>query len=174
MHALIDCGDIELSRVSYKEFREYFDVLDESEIRVKLALDDKRYERYLKLYKYGIDTPEVSFLYFMLTRKLDSKIIGECGFHTWNKRHNRAELFYSLFFEEDKNKGIMSRIVPVVIDYGYTQMKLHRIEAFVEPSNTPSIRLLEKFQFEKEGYCKEHYYYEGKYDDSVMYALIKK
>lgn len=68
----------------------------------------------------------------------------------------------------------MSRIVPVVIDYGYTQMKLHRIEAFVEPSNTQSIRLLEKFQFEKEGYCKEHYYYEGKYDDSVMYALIKK
>jgi ribosomal-protein-alanine N-acetyltransferase len=57
----------------------------------------------------------------------------------------------------------MNEALQAVINYGFKSIKLHSIEANVNPNNQPSIRLLEKNGFVREGYYKENYYHNGKF-----------
>ncbi len=41
----------------------------------------------------------------------------------------------------------MQEVIPVVLDYGFTNLKLETIEGEVAPGNVKSIRLLQKFGF---------------------------
>jgi hypothetical protein len=53
-------------------------------------------------------------------------------------------------------------------------MPVHRIEVLVAPGNTASIRLLEKLGFIQEGTRREFGYWKGRYQDVVLYALLKR
>jgi ribosomal-protein-alanine N-acetyltransferase len=50
---------------------------------------------------------------------------------------------------------------------------LHRIEADTDPENLPSLALLEKFGFEREGFFHERWHVHGKWHDSVMLGLME-
>jgi len=60
-----------------------------------------------------------------------------------------------------------------VLDFGFTQLELHRIAALVASSNTPSLKLLEHYGFMKEGTMREDYVVDGKNEDSECYSLLK-
>lgn len=124
-------------------------------------------------YKEGLSTYNKKFLYHQLIDKKASTIIGWCGFHTWYIDHNRAEIGYGLFDDHYKSRGMMSEAIVSIVDYGFKNMNLERIEAFVSPSNEPSIRLLERMKFKKEGFLKHHYFHNSKTEDSIVFALLK-
>ncbi|MFK7971371.1 MAG: GNAT family N-acetyltransferase [Bacteroidia bacterium] len=124
-------------------------------------------------YKAGLSTHNKKFLYHQLIDKKTNKIIGWCGFHTWYTDHNRAEIGYGLYDDDYKRKGIMSEAIAIIINYGFNNMNLERIEAFVSPSNTPSIKLLQRMKFKQEGLLKHHYFDGDKMDDSLVFALLK-
>ena len=71
------------------------------------------------------------------------------------------------------NKGVMTEALTKAIDIIFNIYDFHRIEAFVHPDNTPSIRLLEKFNFFYEGVAKEYIMLKGQWCDHLRYALIK-
>lgn len=133
----------------------------------ELTSEQNRYEK-------GLSTFNKTFLYFQLIEKKTNQIIGWCGFHTWYTDHNRAELGYGLNADQFKGLGFMSEALPAVIEYGFTEINLHRIEALVAPWNTPSLKLLKSNKFEREGLMKEHYLKDGVYEDSEVYGLIRK
>jgi len=124
-------------------------------------------------YTLGLSTYNKKFLYHQIINLQTNKIIGWCGFHTWYIDHNRAEIGYGLFDDHHKGKGIMTEAISKIINYGFTDMNLERIEAFVSPTNTPSINLLKRMNFKKEGLLKHHYYHNNKMDDSLVFALLK-
>ncbi|MCX6186959.1 MAG: GNAT family protein [Bacteroidetes bacterium] len=135
--------------------------------------DDDEIEKLGSRIDKGLTTFNKSFLYFYLIDKTNDKVIGVCGFHTWYIDHNRAEIFYHLINEEDKRKGLMSEAIPAIIDYGFNQMKLHRIEAFIGTNNLASLSLVKKYAFIQEGHLREHYCKEGKMEDSLVFSLLK-
>jgi len=53
-------------------------------------------------------------------------------------------------------------------------MKLHSIEANVNPLNEKSKKVLERVGFKKEAYFRENYLFDGKFLDSVIYSLLEK
>ena len=53
-------------------------------------------------------------------------------------------------------------------------MGLNRIEAFVGPGNDPSLRIMERLGFSKEGLLREHYHKNNHTEDSVAYSLLKR
>lgn len=126
----------------------------------------------VKLQK-GIATHNKSFLYFQLIERESNKVIGWCGFHTWYLDHFRGEIGYGLYSEEFKNCGLMSEAMKEIIDVGFSEMKLNRIEAFISPNNEPSLKLAAKFDFKPEGCLKNHYLYQGVFEDSAIFGLIK-
>ena len=59
------------------------------------------------------------------------------------KESYRAELGYALH-PDYHGKGIMQETMKEVLDYGFKIMKLHSVEANVNPENAASIKLLER------------------------------
>ncbi len=103
--------------------------------------------------------------------KENAQLIGTIGFWQLKKEHYRAEIGYLLHTDFQK-KGIMQEALTTVIDYGFKEMKLHTIEADVDPGNASSISLLERNKFVREGYFKENYFFGGKFYDTVVYSLV--
>jgi ribosomal-protein-alanine N-acetyltransferase len=66
----------------------------------------------------------------------------------------------------------MNEAMTAVINYGFDDLKLHSIEANVNPGNASSIRLLERSGFIREAYHRENYYYNGHFLDSAIYSLV--
>jgi ribosomal-protein-alanine N-acetyltransferase len=134
---------------------------------IKKLLEEK------EKYKKGLSTYNKKFLYHQLIDKKTSAIIGWCGFHIWYTDHNRAEIGYGLFDDNFKSKGIMSEAIVSIVNYGFNNMNLERIEAFVSPNNTHSIKLLKRMKFKKEGFLKHHYFHNNKMEDDIIFALLK-
>ena len=101
----------------------------------------------------------------------NSKLIGTICLWNIQKEHYRAEIGYNLH-PDYWGKGIMNEAVLEVINYGFNVMKLHSIEANVNPGNAASIKLLERNNFTREAYFKENYYYNGNFLDSAIYSLL--
>ena len=66
----------------------------------------------------------------------------------------------------------MTEALTPIIAYGFSEMQLHRIEAFVGPNNSPSLNLMRKFGFTQEGQLRQHYLKDGKFEDSVVFSLL--
>ncbi|MEO8087228.1 MAG: GNAT family N-acetyltransferase [Bacteroidota bacterium] len=103
--------------------------------------------------------------------KESKKQIGDISFWRLIKEHYRAEIGYALL-PEYWEKGIMSEAARCAIDYGFSMLNFHSIEANVNPNNVASMKLLEKMNFVREAYFRENYYYDGKFLDSAIYSLV--
>lgn len=100
-------------------------------------------------------------------------LIGTVGFWQLMKAHYRAEIGYMLH-PDFWRQGLMEEAVAAAIDYGFNKMKLHSIQANINPGNSASGGLLEKLGFVREAYFKEDYYFRGRFLDSAIYSLLEK
>ena len=66
----------------------------------------------------------------------------------------------------------MKEALLAVINFGFTEMKLHSIEAHINPENTASGSILEKSGFIREAYFKEDFFFGGKFIDTAVYSLL--
>lgn len=121
----------------------------------------------------GFATFNKSLLIFQLIDRQSDAIIGWCGYHTWYLDHHRAEIGYGLNSDSTKAKGIMTEAVAPILAYGFEVMQLNRIEAFIGPENVPSLKLIQKFGFTQEGHLRKHYFKNGKYEDSLVFSLLR-
>ncbi|TAK37786.1 MAG: N-acetyltransferase [Saprospiraceae bacterium] len=117
------------------------------------------------------DTDNNESIMWVILLKGHSEFIGNIGFWRIKKEHHRAEVGYILS-PEHWNAGIMSEAMHAVLNYGFGVMKLHSVEANVNPDNTASIKVLKKQGFKQEAYFKEDYYFDGRYLDSAIYSLL--
>ena len=106
-----------------------------------------------------------------ITLKNENRLIGTIGYHIIEKEHYRAEIGYMLLPSAWK-KGYMSEAIQAVIDFGFSKMNLHSIEAKINPDNQASAMLLKKFHFIREAYFKENYFFNGKFLDTAIYSLL--
>jgi len=124
-------------------------------------------------YRKGLTTFRLSFKHFLLVHKATDIVIGKAGFHSWHLPHARAEIGYSLFIENVKQQGYMTEALAAILAYGFDELKLNRIEAFASPRNEPSMRLLQRFGFTREGLLREHYFKNGRMEDSACFGLLR-
>jgi RimJ/RimL family protein N-acetyltransferase len=67
----------------------------------------------------------------------------------------------------------MTEAVSEVLQYGFNELELNRIEAKVDTRNTKSIRLLERMGFKREGFLRQRHYYGGTYQNELYYGLLR-
>lgn len=170
---MIETKRLILTPLTPAVIRSLFESKAKNEIMQFLGCNEDDFGRYQEMYEKGMETHRLSFYSFVICLKESKNPIGEIGFHTWNKTHRRAEAYYMLRSDVDKQKGFMSEAFPEVLKYGFTEMNLHRVEALVAEWNEPSIKLLLKNGFVKEGIVREDYVVDGKNEDSVCYSLLK-
>jgi [ribosomal protein S5]-alanine N-acetyltransferase len=99
-------------------------------------------------------------------------LVGTCGFNALViERGRRGEIAYDLGVRW-QGRGVMSQIMPVLIDFGLGRLALHRLEALVTPGNEPSCRLLERHGFTREGVLGGYGFWKGRYWDQIVYARL--
>ena len=108
-----------------------------------------------------------------LSLKSDRAMIGTAGFWRIMREHYRAEVGYTMH-PDHQGKGYMQEAMQAILEYGFQKIKLHSVEANVNPDNTASIKLLERNGFVKEAHFHENWYHNGKFLDSAIYSLLKK
>lgn len=146
-----------------------------SKPEIKRILGHRSEEDYQKeesKHKNGYSSYNRSFKLFLITDKASDTIIGRCGIHNWNAEHRRAEIGYVMEDENYKRKGLMTEALGVIIEYGFNKMNLNRMEALVGIGNVPSLRLMEKYNFTKEGVLRQHYFTADNYEDSVLFSKL--
>jgi [ribosomal protein S5]-alanine N-acetyltransferase len=99
--------------------------------------------------------------------------IGYFGFWKMMPEHCRGEIGYALN-AGSWGKGYMTETLRVMMRFGFDSIKLHSVEANVNPENINSIKLLEKTGFSKEAHFKENYLFNGKFLDSIIYSLLER
>lgn len=108
-----------------------------------------------------------------IIEKQSNSFIGYFGFFRLIPEHCRAEIGYALK-PEYWGKGYMYETINRMVWFGFKNMKLHSIEANVNPDNEKSKRVLEKIGFIKEAYFRENYLFNNKFLDSIIYSLLEK
>lgn len=149
-----------------------FTTQSKDEIVRYFGFDDAGYTFYKNMHEKGMETHRLSLYLFLLIEKESGLTIGECGFHTWNKSHHKAELYYSLRTDQYKRKGFMTEALQALLEFGFNHLNLHRIDAMIAAYNTPSLKLLLRHGFTKEGTKREDYLVDGKFEDSDCYSLL--
>ena len=74
--------------------------------------------------------------------------------------------------ERYARRGLMSAAVRAVLPFAFDTLRLHRVEAACLPHNAPSIRLLEKTGFTREGYARRYLCIDGRWQDHLLYAIV--
>jgi RimJ/RimL family protein N-acetyltransferase len=98
-------------------------------------------------------------------------IVGEVGLYDIDYENKNAEIVFWIG-KEHRGKGIVTKAVKEMLDYGFEKIKLVRIFATVFTRNKQSVALLEKLKFEYEGKHKKVTLKDGKYLDEYTYAKI--
>jgi ribosomal-protein-alanine N-acetyltransferase len=99
------------------------------------------------------------------------RLIGTIGFWRLMKEHYRAEIGY-LLHPGYWGQGLVSEAMTAVMNYGFDVMKLHSVEANVNPDNKASVRILEKAGFVQEAHFRENYFFQGKFLDSLIFSKL--
>jgi len=69
-------------------------------------------------------------------------------------------------------KGCMTEAMKLVTRYAFDELKLHRIEANIQPGNAASIALVRACGFRKEGFSPRYLQIFGEWRDHERWALL--
>jgi aminoglycoside 6'-N-acetyltransferase len=109
---------------------------------------------------------------FAVGLKADDILIGDVYFGV-ESTGRQAEIGYTLA-AEFQGHGYASEAVRGVLGFAFERVGLHRITAGADPRNLPSIRLLERLAFRREGYSPESYWDGDVWTDDVRYAMLAR
>lgn len=103
---------------------------------------------------------------------LDQRIFyGAGGLNSLSKEHKKAEIGFWLL-KEHWGKGIMREAMPLITEYGFSKLHLHRIEGIVESENMACKRAIGKLGFEYEGTMRECEIKNGAFISLDIYAKL--
>jgi ribosomal-protein-alanine N-acetyltransferase len=110
---------------------------------------------------------------FLIFRSHDSALVG--GITLANIRRGVAQTGSIGYWigAPFARHGYMTAAVRALISFSFGSLRLHRLEAACIPTNKPSIALLEKTGFQREGYARQYLCINGVWEDHLLYARLK-
>jgi [ribosomal protein S5]-alanine N-acetyltransferase len=110
---------------------------------------------------------------FLIIRSSDNVLLG--GLTLANVRRGVAQACSLGYWigQPFARLGYMTEAVRAVLPFAFGTLRLHRLEAACIPTNTGSIRLLEKNGFVREGYAREYLCINGIWQDHLLYGRLK-
>lgn len=104
---------------------------------------------------------------------LGKKVIGSITLDRGRGPHScKAELGYVIARKYWGN-NLATKAIKLAIESGFNDLDVERIEAYVDPSNIGSQRVLEKNGFTKEGLLKSCVIQKGILKDRFIYSFLK-
>ncbi len=168
--------NIKLELTNRKFAGELFNVIDNNREHLSAFLswvnnmktedDLTQYLSYCEsLYK---DKKEVSFIIVK-----DDNAIGRIGLHHLDLQNKIGSIGYWLSKNEE-GKGIISKSCFKLLEYGFCEIKLNRIEIKASVKNYKSQAIPIKLNFKKEGILRQAELVNNEFIDLYLFSLLKE
>ena len=127
-----------------------------------------------RLRRYARDLREdLTYPFFVFLSGDDALVGGLTLSHVRRGVAQSASLGYWMG-QPYAGRGHMSAAVAALVPFAFQTLRLHRVEAACVPTNQPSIRLLEKNGFEREGFARRYLCINGVWADHYLYARVRE
>lgn len=174
MKIMIETVRIKLRPIKSKDNEQVFNYRSDTETN--------KYQGFIPKYLNEVDDfisknptefnkPE-SWFQLVIIEKKSNEIVGDLGIHFIGDDGCQCELGCTLS-KKQQGKGFATEAMKITIDYLFNSLNKHRITGSVDPRNIDSIRLLERLNFRREAYFKESLLIDGKWEDDIIYGLLK-
>jgi len=175
---VIDLGDVSLRTIHITDAKDMFEYGKNANVTKYLTwgpyvIEEEALETIKSIF-YPRIKDKLPIGYAIIWNKT-SKMIGTIDFHSKIKKENGAEVGFALH-EDYWNKGIMTRLLKVMIDIGFNHLKYDFIRIKHLKDNVASEKVIKKNGFKL--VKVEHYTYEKRKevidDDLYIYIMTKE
>lgn len=118
------------------------------------------------------DIYEAKQLRLAICKNEDFSTIGLIDLFDFDPKNDRAGIGIVIQQEGDRNTGLGSQALELLIRYAFSKLNLHQLYANIGVDNEPSIKLFTNFGFEKTGVKKQWNLENGVYKDEAFFQLI--
>jgi len=117
------------------------------------------------------DNPRAEFE-LAIVLQAERKVVGGMGIRIKSEKHREGDIGYVLNHRY-WNRGIVTEASRAILEYGFSQLKLHRIYATCDAENAASARVMDKLGMTYEGRKRQNAFEKGRWRDTVMYAMLE-
>ena len=103
----------------------------------------------------------------------DGRLIGTCQLHTIHPVHRSAELQIRIGNPTDRGHGYGGEALRLLLDHGFQDLNLHRIDLHVLASNAVAIAAYKKAGFIREGLLRQCVHIGGQYQDLLLMGILR-
>lgn len=103
---------------------------------------------------------------------LEDKFVGMVSYNSIQKQNRSAQIGYWLC-SSAQGKGVMIRAVRRLMDFGFKDLNLNRIEIRAAPHNRKSRAIPEAIGFREEGTLRETEWLYDHFVDLVVYSFLR-
>ncbi|HEU4768873.1 MAG TPA: GNAT family protein [Pyrinomonadaceae bacterium] len=109
---------------------------------------------------------------FLVCRTEDDAIMGSIALsQIFHGNFRNAYLGYQIG-GEFAGQGYMTDAIQLMLRHAFVDLKLHRLEANIQPGNTASIALVKRAGFVREGYSQRYLKIGGRWRDHERWAIV--
>lgn len=101
-------------------------------------------------------------------------LVGYAGICAISNLNKSGEYFVFIGDKSQWGRGIGTVTTQKVLEYGFEQLKLHRIMLTVSEPNIGGIRAYEKAGFQLEGRLRQACFRDGKYHDKLVMSILRE
>lgn len=153
----------------YKENKIIFEPFEPAKVPNYYTLG---YQRALLTYEYNSALKKKGIRFWIFEKNHPNKIIGTVCFHNIQKGILwSCQLGYK-FGKDYHGQGYAKESLKRTIKIIFEDLKLHRIEAYIMPSNSSSIHLIRSLGFFYEGISFKNIKIQNKWEDHERYSLL--
>jgi len=104
--------------------------------------------------------------------KASGELIGNCGIRLTAPGSHEADMGYELS-PAHWGCGYATEAARAILDFGFTELGVHRVWATTLADNAGSARVLEKLGMRLEGRLRDKERFKGRYWDALLYAILE-
>jgi len=110
---------------------------------------------------------------FGIFEKATSRLIGHISLYSIKRLPFSSGFVGYSIDERETGRGIGTEAVRLVTNFSFDKVALHRIEAYVSPRNSGSLKVLERSGYFQEGLLRKLLYINGVWEDHYIYAIVE-
>jgi [ribosomal protein S5]-alanine N-acetyltransferase len=133
-----------------------------------------RFSTYVRLFSgpRSRDNQHATHIGILVCRREDHAPVGVFNFSAIVRGAFQSAYLGYYGFAEHAGQGYMREGLALALRVGFATLRLHRIEVNVQPKNTPSISLVRRGGFSREGFSPRYIKIAGRWRDHERWALL--
>lgn len=117
---------------------------------------------------------DASTVFLLIALSDNDEVIGDIVLQDVDSVNRNAGVRIAIFSEKHQSNGYGPEAMRLLLEYGFGQLNLHRIELEVFGYNERAMKAYEKVGFIREGIRRDVLFYNHEYHDSITMSMLEE